>query len=110
MRILRKIYYVQVSLYFFMTKEFDFKNHNTFHSQKLLSKEDHDNFKCTSYIDFNQFMGKCLLGARRHLLHQDPKTIPSSLIKYRIYQVLYYAIMFAMGYYFMVTYFKVAPN
>lgn len=110
MRILRKIYYVQISLRFFMTKDFDFKNHNTFHSQKLLSGEDIANFKCTSYIDFNTYMGTCLLGARRHLLNQDPKTIPASLIKYRIFQVLYYAIIFAFGYYITVSFFKTPIN
>lgn len=103
MRIQRKIYYVQVSLLFFMSHQFDFGNQNTMHSLKLLSPADQQ-FKFSSELYFYPYLGKALLGARKYLLNQDPKTIPRSKIWYRILQVIYYFFMSALAYFVIKRY------
>lgn len=99
LRLLRKIYYVQVSLLYFMRHQFDFVNYNTMHSQKLLSFADSKKFRCDSDIYFDSYMGVSLLGARKYLLGQDPKTIPRARIVYRIFQGIYYMIVAALCYF-----------
>lgn len=100
-RIQRKIYYVQVSLLYFMSHQFDFKNQNTMHSLKLLSFADQQTFRCSSELNFYPYLGKSMLGARKYLLNQDPKTIPRAKIWFRILQVLYYTFMTALVYFVM---------
>lgn len=84
-----------------MSRDFDFRNHNTVQSFKILSPEDKITFKCGEPLEFGSYMFKCHHGARQFLLHQDPKSIPRSLIKYRILQVLHYSVVVAMSYYIL---------
>lgn len=38
-------------------------------------------------------MSTSLLGAREYLMHQDPKSIPRSKIKYVIFKTIYYLLI-----------------
>lgn len=105
MRILRKIYYVQVSLLYFMTKDFDFRNNNTLNSQKLLSYADTKLFPWFTSLEFGSYMSSSLQGARQYLLRQDPKTIPRSKIKYTLFQVAHYMLILAIGYFIFKRFF-----
>lgn len=108
LRILRKIYYVQVSLLYFMTKEFDFRNRNTVHAFKSLSAADQEMFPCAADLDFTPYMTASVLGAQKYLMHQDPKTQPRDRIRFRIMQGLHYALMAWCGVYVLQRVLRVA--
>lgn len=110
LRILRKIYYVQVSLMYFMSKDFDFSNTNTQQSYKLLSAADQERFPWAYDLDFTDYMEWCLRGARKYLLHQDPKSLPRSIIKFKILQVLHYSLMLALGLFVLTRVFKISAE
>lgn len=49
--------------------------------------------------DFNEYMTLSQLGARKYLMHQDERSIPRSVIKYRIFQALHYMLLISVAYF-----------
>lgn len=110
LRMLRKIFYVQVSLLYFMSKEFDFKNKNTWKSYKALSNHDQKMFPCAADLEFQKYFTACTLGARNNLMHEDPKSIPRTRIKYRIFQVLHYSLIAVFWFYVVKRLFAIGTS
>lgn len=76
-----------------MVKEFDFRNENTMRSYDLLTEADKETFHSEFELNFEEYITKCMLGARHYLMGQDPKSIPRSIIKFRILQTLHYLLL-----------------
>lgn len=95
---------------YFMSKDFDFSNTNTQQSYKLLSAADQERFPWAYDLDFTDYMEWCLRGARKYLLHQDPKSLPRSIIKFKILQVLHYSLMLALGLFVLTRVFKISAE
>lgn len=107
---LRKIFYVQVSLLYFMSREFDFTNQNTVKSFKALSAHDQKMFPCAADLEFQAYFTTCTLGARNYLLHEDSKSIPRTRIKFRIFQVLHYSLIAAFWFYVVIRLFAIGAS
>jgi hypothetical protein len=57
----------------------DFDNTNCNQIRKLMTKTEHERYKCdASEIDVKEYFANCFLGARRYLLNEKDETLPKS--------------------------------
>uniref|UniRef100_A0A182MC43 Fatty acyl-CoA reductase n=1 Tax=Anopheles culicifacies TaxID=139723 RepID=A0A182MC43_9DIPT len=105
----RKIFDAQVSLWYFMNNEWVFANENFKQLEYTLMKDDRKDFSIEYFVcGIMEYYAGAILGGRRYLLNEPDENIGDALRKYRRLRMLNYAskaiIVFLVVYYIYTRY------
>lgn len=92
-KIVRKIFYVQESLNFFMQTQFTFNNKKCLGLTENLSKSDQVKFCLDPQISREDYIYSCLINARKYLMHEDMSNVTRAQKKMYALCVLHYLLL-----------------
>lgn len=79
-KIQRRIYIANVTLQYFLTKQWTFLNQRYADLDCDLPKSEEGEFQLIKKVDVNEYFKNCILGARTYLLNESNDTLPKAKV------------------------------